>query len=199
MTVEPPGLRERKKLATRTALRAAALRLVARDGLERVTVDQIALAADVAPRTFRHYFSCKEEAVVASAQEGAAALVDRFRARPAGESVLEALREAVVAVMDEGEATSRDHLTVLRLARTTPALQPWQLAVLATAEADLAAAVADRVGESGRYPQVCAAATFAVLRLSLGRWLDGPAADLDALRAEIGAGLAELARGLDRP
>ncbi|MFC5065613.1 TetR/AcrR family transcriptional regulator [Actinomycetospora atypica] len=203
MTTVVPGLRERKKLATRLAVREAALRLVARDGLDRVTVDQIAAAADIAPRTFRHYFSCKEEAVVAAARDGAVALVDRFRARPRAESVLRALGEAVVTVMAVEDGATADHLTVLRLIRTTPALLPWQLAVLVEAESSLAAAIADRVGDSAtdRYPSVCAAAAVAAMRLGLDRWLDRPDGDApssDALRAEIDAALAELSRGLDR-
>ncbi len=53
------GGRERKKLATRAALREAALRLALRDGVDRVTVDQIAAEADIAVRTFFNYFSSR--------------------------------------------------------------------------------------------------------------------------------------------
>ncbi len=177
---------------------------MARDGLDHVTVDRIAAAADIAPRTFRHYFSCKEEAVVAAARDGAVALVERFRTRPRTETVLQALGEAVVAAMAAEDTTTQDHLTVLRLIRTTPALLPWQLAVLVEAESALAAAIADRVGDSaaGRYPSVCAAAAVAAMRLGLDHWLDRPDEGVPspgALRAEIDAALAELARGLDRP
>ena len=54
---EPPtSLRERKKLATRRLLRRTTLELVARHGFPNVTVEDIAEAADVSPRTFFNYF-----------------------------------------------------------------------------------------------------------------------------------------------
>src|SRR5690348_14531101 len=104
------GRRERKKLATRAAVRDAALRLAVRHGVENITVEQIASEADIALRTFFNHYSSKEEAVVAAAAAGAEALVAEFRARPGAESVLQALREAVLVVMDRHDAAGRDHL-----------------------------------------------------------------------------------------
>ena len=201
-----PGRRERKKSATRAALRGAALRLAVRDGIEHLTAERIADEADVALRTFFNYFSSKEEAVLAASAAAAEALVDTFRARPPAESVLTALREAVLAVMDREDVTGRDHLEVLRLIRTTPSLLPQQLSVLTAQEQDLAAAITDRVGAGsgdGVYPRLCAAAAFATLRVTLDRWLDrtaerGGPPSIALLRGEMGAAFAELAAGLDR-
>src|SRR4051794_33181957 len=140
------GRRERKKLATRAAVRDAALRLAVRHGVENITVEQIATEADIALRTFFNHYSSKEEAVVAAAAAGAEALVVEFRARPADESVLQAMREAVLVVMDRHDAAGRDHLRALRLMRESPSLMPQQMAVLTAQEQALARAVADRVG-----------------------------------------------------
>ncbi len=198
---------KRQKQATRAALRAAALRLAVRHGVENVTVEQIAAEADLALRTFFNHFSSKEEAVVAAAAAGAEALVAEFRARPPGESVLQAIREAVLVVMDRDDAVGRDHIQVLRLMQHTPALVRQQMAVLTAQERALADAIADRVAAGDRadvYPQLCAAAALAALRVVFSRWLsrtanteDTPA--LAALRDEVDDALAQLAAGLDRP
>ncbi|WJX98873.1 TetR family transcriptional regulator [Curtobacterium sp. 458] len=64
MSDAAPGLRERKRLATRLAIQQAALRIAVEDGLAAVTVDEISRRADVSPRTFFNYFPSKEQAIL---------------------------------------------------------------------------------------------------------------------------------------
>lgn len=64
-----PGLRERKRRATRRAILLAAITVVREQGLESATVDEIARIADVSPRTFFNYFSSKEAAIVGDGPE----------------------------------------------------------------------------------------------------------------------------------
>jgi AcrR family transcriptional regulator len=59
-----PGLRERKRRATRLAIQQAALRIAVEGGLAAVTVDEISRRADVSPRTFFNYFPSKEQAIL---------------------------------------------------------------------------------------------------------------------------------------
>jgi AcrR family transcriptional regulator len=63
------GLRERKKLRTRTTLIESAADLCLRQGFDKTTVDQIAAAAEVSPRTFSRYFPTKDAVVAALADE----------------------------------------------------------------------------------------------------------------------------------
>jgi AcrR family transcriptional regulator len=58
------GLRERKKRARTDAIVDAAQRLVLDRGLDAVTVEAIAEAAGISPRTFFNYFETKDDAVL---------------------------------------------------------------------------------------------------------------------------------------
>ncbi|MGH3797428.1 MAG: TetR/AcrR family transcriptional regulator [Pseudonocardiaceae bacterium] len=197
------GRRERKKRATRAALSAAAWRLSVERGVDNVTVEQIADEADVALRTFFNYFSSKEEAVVAGDVATAESLVEAFRGRPADESVLEALRHAVLAVVHDRYA-DRDHVEQMRAVRRTPSLLPHQLAAFVDQERALAAAVADRAGadlDRALYPALVAAAAMAGLRVAVQRWMAEPeAGGRQASLAELAEGvITQLAAGLETP
>jgi AcrR family transcriptional regulator len=58
-----PGLRERKRRATRLGIQQAAIRIALEHGLTAVTVDEISRQADISPRTFFNYFPTKEQAL----------------------------------------------------------------------------------------------------------------------------------------
>src|SRR5690348_3305218 len=67
MTVvtSPPGRRGRKKAAVRARIVSRAITLFAARGIDAVTVDDIAAAADVGKGTIYNYFRAKEDIVVA--------------------------------------------------------------------------------------------------------------------------------------
>ncbi|MGM9471182.1 TetR/AcrR family transcriptional regulator [Pseudarthrobacter sp. YS3] len=59
-----PGLRERRKAETWSALHEAAASLAQQRGLDQATVEAIADSAGVSARTFFNYFPSKEDAVL---------------------------------------------------------------------------------------------------------------------------------------
>src|SRR5580693_6564029 len=93
----PASLRERKKLATRRELRRVALRLIAERGYSNVTVEEIAEAANVSPRTFFNYFPSKEAALFGANPELAAATRDAIEHQNPGQPVVTVLRSVMTA------------------------------------------------------------------------------------------------------
>ena len=107
MTSPAPGLCERKKLATRRAIRRAALALFKSQGYAATTVEQIAQAADVAPMTVYRYFGTKEATVVSvsltpALREGLGRMADAL-ASDGAPTVAEVSRlVALLAAEEEG-------------------------------------------------------------------------------------------------
>jgi AcrR family transcriptional regulator len=115
----PPGLRERKKIKTRDAIRRAAFRLINEQGYANTTVEQIAQAADVSPRTFSRYFPAKEAVLLSD--DLIQPIVDAFIAAPSDLSPIAAYRHAVAATFGAMTDDERaDAVTGQRLMYTVP-------------------------------------------------------------------------------
>ena len=177
---EKSGLRERKKQATRGALSNAALRLAVECGLEQVTVDDIAAAADVSPRTFFNYFSSKEEAILAGDADRMRQMLAAVQERPLDEPLWDALRQAFTCHLFSGGEFDRGWVAQVRMVKSTPALLAQQLATYAELERRLAAEVAARTGRDPScdlYPRLVAAAVVAAVRVAAEFWLDTPTSE----------------------
>jgi AcrR family transcriptional regulator len=178
---EPPvSLRERKKQATRRLLRRAALGLVAERGLANVTVEDIAEAAEVSPRTFFNYFPSKEAVLFGGDPDRAAVLRERVATHAPGEPVITALR-AVLARDAESMADElrslggdpADWLRRMKAARADPLVRAAHAAQMAMIERAIAEGIAARLGadqETDPYPGVLAAAAVSVVRACLSFW-----------------------------
>jgi AcrR family transcriptional regulator len=176
----PSSLRERKKLATRRSLRRAALDLIAERGFAHVTVEDIAEAADVSPRTFFNYFPSKEAALFGTDPDEAEALRERVAREAPGEPVLDALRtivasgvNATAAELAELGGDPADWLRRMKELRADPHLRAAQAAQMAKVERALVEGIAERLGadpERDPYPGLLAAVSAAVFRSSLTFW-----------------------------
>src|SRR6478752_262391 len=92
------GLRERKKIKTRAAIRAQAMRLFKEQGYNETSIEQIAEAAEVSPSTFFRYFPTKEEVVLTDDIDPIVLKV--LADLPADLPPLQAIRLAVSAVFE---------------------------------------------------------------------------------------------------
>src|SRR6266540_1054223 len=91
-----PGLRERKKERTRQQIADAARELFVARGFDRVTVAEVARAAEVAEQTVYNYFPTKEDLVFHRLESFEEELLEAIRSRAAGESVLTAFGRFVL-------------------------------------------------------------------------------------------------------
>jgi AcrR family transcriptional regulator len=190
--------RTRRKLATHRALAYAARQLVMERGLAAVTIEEIADAAGVSPRTFFNYFSCKEEAIVGVDPSVLTALAEEIEARPADESPVTAISAVLVAANDLPDTASR-WMVRTELMRRHPELVPRHMAGLVQLEAALTGAVARRLGvdpNADPFPALVVATAVAALRSTMEWWHDNgrPVPLSDALHQAFNTLDAGLAR-----
>ena len=88
----PPARRTRKRLATRTSISDVATRLFFERGFDRVTVDEIAEAADVSRMTVFNHFPRKEDMFFDLDAEGREELIQALHTRDSKLSPIDALR-----------------------------------------------------------------------------------------------------------
>jgi AcrR family transcriptional regulator len=141
----PLGLRERKKLKTRRAIRSAAFGLFRAQGYEATTVDQIAAAAEVSPSTFFRYFPTKEDLVISDDYDPLMEVT--LRGRPADEPLIESVRQSMIGPLRQILAAERDEVLLrMQLYREVPAIRARALAELQQSSAMMCGLLAERSG-----------------------------------------------------
>jgi AcrR family transcriptional regulator len=194
------GLRQRKKAETQRALSSAALRLADQHGPDGVTVEAIAEAAGVSPRTFFNYFPSKEDAIVGVTSRRSSEMLADLLARPEAEAPLEALRATALSTTRRLEADADDMMRRRGLFQRYPTLAARHAAGFAEVERGLVEEIARRTGldpDIDAYPALVVAAALSAVRVAITVWHEqarpGPIADL------LNETFGELSRGLDRP
>lgn len=200
MTIAEPGLRERKRLATRRAIELAALDLVAKHGLTGVTIDDISRMADISPRTFFNYFTSKDEAVLGDPpQQPGAEATAKFVAGGTGDLfadltdlLIDAWRAASV---DLDVATRR-----MKVIKQYPELFGLRIFTMRAFEHDLALVVAERIAhdrpELGhdeaavqRIARMATLVGMAAMRSAWASWILDPASAQQDAVAALPAGI----------
>lgn len=187
----PMNLAERKRQLVRDQLGEAALRLLARQGYEETTVEQIVAAAGVSRRTFFRYFKSKEDVIVESVGDMGTAIRTALAARPERENPQSAVRAALSVAVDELTAESEKSVPVIRLLLETPALRRRYLERQSILQEEVAAVLARREGIDEREdrddlgPALVAGVAIAAFGVALDSWArHGGDGDLSALLDE---------------
>jgi AcrR family transcriptional regulator len=178
---DPKGLRERKKDHTRQALVDAARDLFLEHGFDSVTVDEIAVRAQVSRRTFFRYFPTKEAAALPNRDVWLAEF-QSLLAKPSGESAYDTVRRAVLS-MTATFAQNRETLVAQhRIANGASSLIAYQR----DADRVWAEVMSDalRAERGSRESRLVGAAVMGVIRATLDEWFaQGARGDLQELGA----------------
>jgi AcrR family transcriptional regulator len=174
------SLAERKRQLVRDELAEAALKLLARQGFETTTIDQIVATAGVSRRTFFRYFRSKEDVIVQFLGDVGAQLCAALAVRPVGEPPAVALRHALSVFVQTCIEHPEKALRLTKLTLGTPALLARFLELQAQWRTDLAAELARRAGPGPHVDlrsALAAAVALAAFDTALNRWADSDGAD----------------------
>jgi AcrR family transcriptional regulator len=169
------SLSERKRELVRDELAEAAVRVLAFQGFEDTTVDQIVAAVGVSRRTFFRYFQSKEDVIVHLVAGAGNQLCAELRARPADEPPAVALRQALSTFVELSVHQPDKTLQVSRLMLNTPGILGRFLERLAHWQADVAVILAQRSGldpDVDLRPVLAAGVALTAFHTALRRWAD---------------------------
>jgi AcrR family transcriptional regulator len=176
--VSSPGLRELKKQKTRWAIQEHALRLIAQQGYDATTVEQIAAAAEISPSTFFRYFKTKEDVIVEDQYDPL--MAELFAAAPESGTPLAALRQVMRQVLSQMDAAELQKiLDRTKLVLSVPALRARNFENLDTTIALIADSVARRLGRpAGDFDtRTFAGACIGAMLPAILTWAEGDGRD----------------------
>lgn len=162
-----PSLRQRTREAVRADITAVAVALFLEHGYEATTIDDIAGAVGMSPRSVFRYFPTKEDIVVGKFAAGAERMLEILRARPAEEQAWLSLRR----MFDVAETARDPGVDALqRMIFGVPALLSVYLRTLHTTQTRVAEILIQRAATAGLpyelddpSPRALAAAAFGCL------------------------------------
>jgi len=166
---------ERKRLLVRSELAEAAVKLLADQGFEETTVDQIVAAVGMSRRTFSRYFDSKEDVIVHMLAEAGVKLCAELNARPADEPPAVALRRALSVFTSMSVGNPAKMLRVSRLILDTPVLLARFLERQSQWQAEMTGILALRAGldpDVDLRPAVAAGVALTAFQAALRRWVD---------------------------
>jgi AcrR family transcriptional regulator len=178
------GLRERKKRLAQATIEEAALRLFQQHGYEQTSIQDIADAVMMSPRTFFRYFASKEEILFSPIQTLLRDGIEHIQSLPAAEKPQPALTATFLHIASLYEQRKETFMIRYQVAKNTPQLASMYLYSLMMMEPAISDTFCSHL-ETITNPQdirLLVAIYMAVLRVVLEAWLEwGATGDIVAL------------------
>lgn len=170
---EQPGLRERKKRERRRRIEDAAVALFEERGFDGTTIEDIAAAAQISPRTFFSYFATKEDVVLADYAARLDRILEELRSRPVEEPPWEAMRASFVTVASDYAARRDELVRRFTITAANPSVYARSLQLQSGWEDALVDVLTERAGGSldDLGCRLLAASALAAMRSSLQHWM----------------------------
>lgn len=167
-----PAQRGRPPSTSARELELIALNLFATNGFDDTSVEQIAAEAGISRRTFFRYFDTKTDVLWHNFDHEVAQLRTALATAPADASLLEAIREAVLAVNGYTAADAAELRLRMNLINSSPALaasaaahyDAWEQAIINFAATRL------HTRPTALRPTAIGRATLAVCRAAYEQW-----------------------------
>jgi AcrR family transcriptional regulator len=169
------GLREIKMERTRQLIADTAIALFSEQGFDATTIDQIAAAAEVGPRTVYRYYPTKEALVVHFAEDTLLTALEELRGLPEETPLPQALYQVVDSVRRTVEGDSERRAVVYQIINQTRSLHAELRGMNWQWRESLAAEIRRRTG--GRTTEMVAALAAAniaaVVEIAIAEWARG--------------------------
>jgi AcrR family transcriptional regulator len=174
-------LRELGKSAIRAEVVQRAMVLLDQRGFDHTTVEEIAAAVGISPRSFFRYFATKEDLVVSEITPLGRLVEDALLGRPEDEAPWDSLRASLAPLVRTAENDPDNVLRSTRVALSTTALRARTLERHAAWAASLSPIIARRMTAPKRHVTMAADAlaqsALACLYVATVAWVASDGAD----------------------
>lgn len=173
MSYVPSSLRERKKKATRQALKEAATERFLRNGFDATTVTEIAEAASVSQRTFFRYFPTKEAIVFSSHETRLGLFRELLEQQAVAENPLQQILRALIGLAQAYQSWKAELMDEWNIVVRSPFLVARDVELDYEFESAIAAVLATNEHVPPGMAPIYAGAAFGAVRAVMREWFLG--------------------------
>lgn len=189
------GLRARKQNATRDAIWDSAISLFVEKGFDETTIEEIAEAAFVSPRSFFRYFESKNDLMAHPIAKMANSIDKAIASCPKTAGPAELLRYVVLVLTSES-ASDPYTAKVMKVVSKYPSASNALTSRIATVEAQIEQAFRRRTKDAVTV-RVLSSLTVSALSLSVRHWYETGQKDIAASTRKVLSSIAHVAGGVD--